>query len=90
MNGNEFGRLFRVTTYGESHGPAMGCTVSGVPAGVELDEDDGGSSNSEEEELEEVADVEEATDETIEADGVQASEPAIKPDVHEEEKRLAA
>jgi chorismate synthase len=40
MNGNEFGRLFRVTTYGESHGPAMGCTVSGVPAGVELDEDD--------------------------------------------------
>jgi chorismate synthase len=40
MNGNEFGRLFRVTTYGESHGPAMGCTVSGVPAGVELDEAD--------------------------------------------------
>ena len=39
MNGNEFGRLFRLTTYGESHGPAMGCTVSGVPAGVELDEE---------------------------------------------------
>ena len=39
MNGNEFGRLFRVTTYGESHGPAMGCTVSGCPAGVELDEE---------------------------------------------------
>ncbi|WP_313695172.1 chorismate synthase [Halorarum halobium] len=39
MNGNEFGRLFRVTTYGESHGDAMGCTVSGVPAGVELDEE---------------------------------------------------
>jgi chorismate synthase len=38
MNGNEFGRLFRVTTYGESHGEAMGCTVSGCPAGVELDE----------------------------------------------------
>jgi chorismate synthase len=37
MNGNEFGRLFRVTTYGESHGSAMGCTVSGVPAGVMLD-----------------------------------------------------
>ncbi|MFB6244532.1 MAG: chorismate synthase [Halobaculum sp.] len=36
MNGNSFGRLFQVTTYGESHGPAMGCTVSGVPAGVEL------------------------------------------------------
>ncbi|WP_435125952.1 chorismate synthase [Halobaculum sp. D14] len=39
MNGNEFGRLFRVTTYGESHGDAMGCTVSGVPAGVELSEE---------------------------------------------------
>jgi chorismate synthase len=40
MNGNEFGRLFRVTTYGESHGEAMGCTVSGVPAGVTLSEED--------------------------------------------------
>ncbi|SDE74294.1 chorismate synthase [Halorientalis regularis] len=40
MNGNSFGRLFQVTTYGESHGEAMGCTVSGVPAGVEIDEDD--------------------------------------------------
>ncbi|CCQ32331.1 Chorismate synthase protein [Halorhabdus tiamatea SARL4B] len=40
MNGNSFGRLFQVTTYGESHGEAMGCTVSGVPAGVELDEGD--------------------------------------------------
>ncbi|MHB9285837.1 chorismate synthase [Halobacteriales archaeon Cl-PHB] len=39
MNGNTFGRLFRVTTFGESHGEAMGCTVSGCPAGVELDED---------------------------------------------------
>jgi chorismate synthase len=39
MNGNGFGRLFQVTTYGESHGPAMGCVVSGCPAGVELDED---------------------------------------------------
>jgi chorismate synthase len=39
MNGNEFGRLFRLTTYGESHGEAMGCTVSGVPAGVELSEE---------------------------------------------------
>jgi len=38
MNGNQFGRLFRLTTYGESHGEAMGCTVSGVPAGVELSE----------------------------------------------------
>ena len=40
MNGNSFGRLFRVTTFGESHGEAMGCTVSGVPAGVELEEAD--------------------------------------------------
>ncbi|QSG13933.1 chorismate synthase [Halapricum desulfuricans] len=40
MNGNSFGRLFQVTTFGESHGEAMGCTVSGVPAGVELDEAD--------------------------------------------------
>ncbi|MFD1515265.1 chorismate synthase [Halomarina rubra] len=40
MNGNQFGRLFRVTTYGESHGPAMGVTVSGVPAGLELTEED--------------------------------------------------
>ncbi|MFC7072239.1 chorismate synthase [Halovenus rubra] len=39
MNGNSFGRLFEVTTYGESHGEAMGCTVSGCPAGVELDAD---------------------------------------------------
>jgi chorismate synthase len=40
MNGNEFGRLFRVTTFGESHGEAMGCTVSGCPAGLELTEED--------------------------------------------------
>jgi len=39
MNGNTFGRLFQVTTYGESHGDAMGVTVSGCPAGVELDEE---------------------------------------------------
>ncbi|PSQ00233.1 chorismate synthase [Halobacteriales archaeon QS_4_70_19] len=39
MNGNSFGRLFRFTTFGESHGEAMGCTVSGCPAGVELDEE---------------------------------------------------
>jgi chorismate synthase len=40
MNGNRFGRLFQVTTYGESHGEAMGVTVSGCPAGVELSEED--------------------------------------------------
>ncbi|WP_331236438.1 chorismate synthase [Natronorarus salvus] len=40
MNGNRFGRLFQVTTYGESHGRAMGCVVSGCPAGLELEERD--------------------------------------------------
>jgi chorismate synthase len=40
MNGNRFGRLFQVTTYGESHGDAMGVTVSGCPAGLELREDE--------------------------------------------------
>ncbi len=40
MNGNSVGRLFQVTTFGESHGEAMGCTVSGCPAGVELEEAD--------------------------------------------------
>ncbi|GGN16284.1 chorismate synthase [Halarchaeum nitratireducens] len=40
MNGNRFGRLFQVTTYGESHGKGMGATVSGVPAGLELDASD--------------------------------------------------
>ena len=32
--------MFQVTTYGESHGKAMGCTVSGCPAGLELEEDE--------------------------------------------------
>jgi chorismate synthase len=40
MNGNRFGRLFQLTTYGESHGDAMGVTVSGCPAGVELSGED--------------------------------------------------
>ena len=40
MNGNQFGRLFRVTTYGESHGPGMGVTVSGCPAGLELNREE--------------------------------------------------
>ncbi|MFB6094802.1 MAG: chorismate synthase [Halanaeroarchaeum sp.] len=39
MNGNRFGRLFQVTTYGESHGPSMGVVVSGCPAGLDLDEE---------------------------------------------------
>nr|WP_255359109.1 chorismate synthase [Haladaptatus sp. R4] len=40
MNGNRFGRLFQVTTYGESHGEAMGVTISGCPAGLELSTED--------------------------------------------------
>jgi chorismate synthase len=35
---NSFGHIFRVTTWGESHGPALGATVDGCPPGVELDE----------------------------------------------------
>jgi chorismate synthase len=40
MSGNSFGRLFTVTTFGESHGPAMGCIVDGCPPGMELSEKD--------------------------------------------------
>src|SRR6185436_7229787 len=35
---NTFGHLFRVTTWGESHGPAMGCVVDGTPPGIALTE----------------------------------------------------
>ena len=38
MSMNSFGHIFRVTTWGESHGPALGATVDGCPPGVELDE----------------------------------------------------
>ena len=38
MSLNTFGHLFRVTTWGESHGPALGATVDGCPPGVELEE----------------------------------------------------
>ena len=38
MSFNTFGHLFRVTTWGESHGPAIGAVVDGCPPGVELDE----------------------------------------------------
>ncbi len=40
MNGNSFGVLFRVTTWGESHGPATGAVIDGCPAGVPLSEAD--------------------------------------------------
>ncbi len=38
MSHNTFGHLFRVTTWGESHGPAIGCVVDGCPPGIALDE----------------------------------------------------
>ncbi|NJL34651.1 MAG: chorismate synthase [Chloroflexaceae bacterium] len=38
MPGNSFGHTFRLTTWGESHGVAVGCTVDGCPAGLELNE----------------------------------------------------
>ena len=40
MSGNTFGRLFTVSTFGESHGPALGCIVDGCPPGLELTEAD--------------------------------------------------
>lgn len=40
MSGNSWGRLFQVTTFGESHGPALGCVVDGCPPGLELSEAD--------------------------------------------------
>ena len=36
MAGSTTGELFRVTTFGESHGPALGCVVDGCPAGLAL------------------------------------------------------
>ena len=38
MAGNTFGTLFRITTFGESHGTALGVTIDGCPAGIPLDE----------------------------------------------------
>jgi chorismate synthase len=40
MSGNSFGRAFTVTTFGESHGPALGCIVDGCPPGLPLTEAD--------------------------------------------------
>ena len=40
MAGNSFGTVFRFTTWGESHGPAIGCVVDGVPPRLELAEGD--------------------------------------------------
>ncbi|SDZ94742.1 chorismate synthase [Nitrosospira multiformis] len=40
MSGNTFGKLFCVTSFGESHGPALGCVVDGCPPGMELSAED--------------------------------------------------
>ena len=40
MSFNQFGHLFTFTSWGESHGPAIGCVVDGVPAGIALSEAD--------------------------------------------------
>ena len=40
MSGSSFGKLFKITTWGESHGKAIGVVVDGVPAGLPLCEDD--------------------------------------------------
>ncbi|RUM88125.1 MAG: chorismate synthase [Thermodesulfatator sp.] len=40
MGGNTFGRLFRVTTFGESHGRALGAVIDGCPPGIPLCEED--------------------------------------------------
>ena len=40
MAGNTFGKLFRITTFGESHGPALGVVIDGCPAGLKLSEAD--------------------------------------------------
>jgi chorismate synthase len=40
MSGNTFGRLFAVSNFGESHGPAIGCVIDGCPPGLELSVED--------------------------------------------------
>ena len=38
MSGNTLGKLFAVTNFGESHGPAIGCVIDGCPPGLALSE----------------------------------------------------
>ena len=40
MSGNSIGKLFTVTSFGESHGPAIGCIVDGCPPGLEISSSD--------------------------------------------------
>lgn len=39
MSGSTYGKIFRVTTFGESHGEGLGCIVDGIPAGIKIDTD---------------------------------------------------
>ena len=40
MSGNTFGKIFKVTTFGESHGKALGCIIDGCPPNLKIDESD--------------------------------------------------
>ena len=40
MSGNTFGKIFKLTTFGESHGTAMGCILDGCPPQIELTNED--------------------------------------------------
>ena len=40
MSGNSFGKLFKITSFGESHGKAIGCIIDGCPPGISINEDD--------------------------------------------------
>lgn len=40
MAGNSIGQLFKISTFGESHGPALGCTIDGCPPGLDISVDD--------------------------------------------------
>ncbi len=40
MSGNTFGKIFKITTFGESHGTAMGCILDGCPPQIELTKED--------------------------------------------------
>ena len=40
MSSNSIGKIFRFTTWGESHGTAIGCVVDGVPSNIDLNEKD--------------------------------------------------
>ena len=39
MTGSSFGKIFKITTWGESHGEALGCVIEGVPSNINIDED---------------------------------------------------